>query len=707
MTTERSAQGGEMASPAPDLMVFYDNYKAPLAAGSYRFVLQQTVNVAVATLDDKIERVEKKQREKHIDSPGRTIDKFGEEHHYYRDQRFEVQAPRYTVDSSETQACYPPSGGVADYQNILPHLVLRSRNLPWERSIWSDGKHEPWLALLVLSEQDILDGKAAVKTGTVADLAPQQKTSAAWLRTEGGASILLPQFNRDNDDQQTPLRWLDLDLDVFLKIKPRREELPLLAHIRHVDTTNKVPLDMVADGEFAVLVANRFPQVGGNTVHLISIEGWKDLFDSPAAQSYPASRLRLITLASWSFVCNSDGYHTFGGLMIRLREQAAAFGVSAPKTSDGTVNDALKLGYVPLEYQPLESTPTMAWYRGPLSPQPRQRLQLPSFERADSALIFDERTGIMDVSYAAAWELGRILALASPAFVKGLRLFVEQSHNAVEFARQVESFLELHRSSFPDAGKGNGSRPVDERVAIADELIQWIASLVLLYPLPFHYLVPHALLLPSESMRFFHLDDNWVEALVEGALSIAVRDLTSGQTASARSDLQSAMSQIVYQYRLRLQGKHPEFKPTERYMDVPKSGFLLRSTIVTGWPGVEVTATTSAEHSDVIPEILRLDQIADGVLFCLARGSLKQVTFREPREGITFGVDSEGAIKARKSGKTFEIKKQFQRSEAGAGVTEVGSLRRKLAEAEGAEIGPAALALQMIRMPEEQVIEWA
>ena len=144
-----------MASPAPELMVFYDNYEAPLAAGSYRFVLQQTVNVG------------------------------GEEpHHYYRDQRFEVEAPRYTIDGSETQACYPPSGGVADYQNILPHLVLRTRYLPWERAIWPDGKHEPWLALLVLSEQDIVDGKASVTTGTVADLAPQQKTSAAWLRTE-------------------------------------------------------------------------------------------------------------------------------------------------------------------------------------------------------------------------------------------------------------------------------------------------------------------------------------------------------------------------------------------------------------------------------------------------------------------------------------------------------------------------------------------
>ena len=48
----------------------------------------------------------------------------------------------------------------------------------------------------------------------------------------------------------------------------------MLAHIRSVDTTNKIPLEMVADGEFAVLVANRFPPPGANTIHLVSLEGW-------------------------------------------------------------------------------------------------------------------------------------------------------------------------------------------------------------------------------------------------------------------------------------------------------------------------------------------------------------------------------------------------------------------------------------------------
>ena len=68
-------------------MDFYDNYQSPLPAGSYRLVLQQTV----------------------IEG--------GKEHHYYRDQPFVVQAPRYTVEGSEIQAYFPPPGGVADYQN--------------------------------------------------------------------------------------------------------------------------------------------------------------------------------------------------------------------------------------------------------------------------------------------------------------------------------------------------------------------------------------------------------------------------------------------------------------------------------------------------------------------------------------------------------------------------------------------------------------
>src|SRR6185295_15866214 len=648
----------------------------PLKAGSYRFVVQQTVSLQ----GDK-------------------------DRHYYRDQPFEVMAPRYVIEGSEIQAYFPPAGGVADYQNVLPHVVLRTRSLPWERTVWPKSPSEPWLALLVLSEQDISDGRAVVKTGTVGDLAPDAPAAPLWSRTEAGAAMLLPNFKRD-EESKTAVRLLDLDLQVFRKLCPRRDELPLLAHVRCVDTTNKIPLEMVADGEFAVLVANRFPPAGANTVHLISLEGWAHLIGAPSEQQYSASRVRLITLASWSFLCDSKGHDTFGGLMLRLQKNAAVIGVAPTALGgDAYVNGALKKGYVPVDYQPLNSTPALAWYRGPLTPlavkAPRGRK---SFRRADAALIFDERTAIMDVSYASAWELGRMLALGSPTFSNGLRLFVESSENAAEFAAQIATFLELHRSAFDI--KADAPKP--EEVAIADELVEWIARLVMLYPVPFQYLVPHPSLLPPESLRFFHPYDHWVNALVDGALSIAARTLAT-QSPSSQSDLQSALSKIVYQHRLRLQGKNPDWNPSERYMDVPKSGFVLRSSILTGWPGVEVTAITNAADSEILPRILRLDQIADGVLFCLARGSLKQVTFREPREGITFGVGTGGVVKTRNLNATVKVKEELMRAGACDGVADIAALVGQLAKLDKlpeGSVGSAEFGLQMIRMPEEQVIEW-
>lgn len=661
-----------------DSMTFYDNYEAPLAAGSYRFVLQQTVSV-----------------------------EGDEARHYYRDQSFEILAPRYSIDNDEIQAYFPPSGGVADYKSILPHLVLRTRNLPWERKVWTGTGGEPWLALLVLSEQDIQNGQVEFKTGTVRDLVPHRPDDlhikdddlVHWFHLNEGNAVLLPRFTRA-EDINTPVRLLDLDLKLFLKLCPSRKELPLLAHIRHVDTADKVPLEMVANGEFSVLVANRFPPLGANTVYLISLEGWNELLDAPD-QPQPASRVRLITLGSWNFVNDPSGHDTFDGLMQRLKDNSAVFGITLPASSGDTyVDNALKSGYVPLDYKPLESTPTVAWYRGPLAPLVRKRLDRPPFERADAALIFDDKKGIMDVSYAAAWELGRLTALASPAFVKGLRLFVERSQSTAEFAQQIKAFIDLHRSAFEELNV-QAPQPGSEQVAIANELVEWIARLVLLYPVPFHYLVPHQSLLPSESLRFFHLDDNWVNALVDGALSIAVRSLTDKQRDTSRADLESALSSIVYQYRLRLQGKNPTGNPSQPYMKSPKSGFLMRSRIVTDWPGVEVSATTSTTTSDAFPDILRFDQIAEGVLFCLARGSLQKVTFREPREGLTFGVGSDGKLEVIKLGKTLDVKKDLLRPGEPSGVVEIAKLQQQLASA-----GSAEFATQMIRKPEQQEIVW-
>ena len=56
---------------------------------------------------------------------------------------------------------------------------------------------------------------------------------------------------------------------------------------------------------------------------------------------------------------------------------------------------------------------------------------------------------------------------------------------------------------------------------VSKELVSWMARLRMLEGVPFRYLVPYDEILPNEAIRFFHIDRNWLDALVDGAMSVA------------------------------------------------------------------------------------------------------------------------------------------------------------------------------------------
>ena len=64
---------------------------------------------------------------------------------------------------------------------------------------------------------------------------------------------------------------------------------------------------------------------------------------------------------------------------------------------------------------------TVSWYRGPLVPYPipQPRIKFP-IASPDQATRFDPTTGMFDSSYAAAWTLGRQLALQNKTFSTAL-----------------------------------------------------------------------------------------------------------------------------------------------------------------------------------------------------------------------------------------------------------------------------------------------
>lgn len=750
----------------------YDNFIPGVKDGTYRLVLQQSVEYA-------------------------DPDQGKQAHHYVQERRFVVQGPRFHLPTADVHTLFPPQTAAGNYERLLPTIVLRKRALPWERTMGGSDSRVPWLALLILDQVEI--AQAQWDTVTPADLI----VAGHQLPRPGGGITLLPELQDQGDagNRSMKVRVLDLPLSTFRSICPSLRDLRFLAHVRCVDPSDKVPLQMHADGDFAVVVANRFPQPGANLACLVSLEGWSSLLadDPTGGRQVPcgADRVRLVLLTSWAFA-SAVGASAFGdlieGLDCDLLQAVAAIGAVA----DPAVSGALEQGYVPVSYHPRRSAPTFAWYRGPFVPHQAPPLpeEVGLFHRSDAAMIFDPDTGLMDISYASAWQLGRLLALENPTVSRGLRAFVNGEHHAFDVAAQVAQFLETHRTAVKrywqreradlvsrllDAGlsevkteelldamqggpaaltrqqsaellarlkaEGLGKRAAnllqaalpqagaqERRMKAADELLHWLGRLVLLYPVPFAYLVAHGKLLPAESLRFFYVDNNWVEALVDGALSVAFDCSRDHRVLhpTTRKDLHRGLSKLVYQYRRHLLGLvdlgDPAEGATDTYMDEVKSGFLLRSSLASGWPGLEVQCYGLDGQR---LQVVRMDHLAPDLLLCMVEGAISKIQITEPAEGLRLGLDHEGAILLRRwktapvgspidqNQRMTRVLDCHRRAGSAPGVLDVSALAQAVAkavvaaESNGEEedvavgsFGPAAFAAQMLLAPQCHQIVW-
>lgn len=162
---------------------------------------------------------------------------------------------------------------------------------------------------------------------------------------------------------------------------------------------------------------------------------------------------------------------------------------------------------------------------------------------------------------------------------------------------------------------------------------RWLASLCLLHGLPFNTLVPDARLLPAESVRFFVIDQNWLDALVDGALSVAAAAAPEAAlTALHRPRLQAearagATGTAVAGWPAGPAGAEPP----------AWTGLLLRSALVAGVPDLAVTGYPSEEPAEPLP-VLRADRVAPSVLIVIFDGFLRRAEISVPAKGLHFGV---------------------------------------------------------------------
>ena len=342
-----------------------------------------------------------------------------------------------------------------------------------------------------------------------------------------------------------------------------------------------------------------------------------------------------------------------------------------PKLDNIEAEKYLSRGYVPLPHFLRKGGKTFSWYHSPLIPgnSSTDDSTLP-VRAADELVRYNPSNGMFDISYAAAWELGRLQALESSNFSISLYNWKRSHRQSIKrIEKAIDSHLPFHK-------------PLN--VELPNEILSWFENLSLLKGIPFNYLVPDEQMLPIESIRFFCVDSRWIECLLDGAFSIG-----RVTTSDYNQDL-----------------NHENTPAANPHKQV--SGLLLRSDVVAGWPSLQVdgydtiidddNAISNNLNREKIPEnlrqkfeepdillsenakklsisiiekdkkwkihdqennklynihkeddkvvyiqlpLLRQDRLSANVLICLFDGEIKTVDIHQKPETLHFGLDSD------------------------------------------------------------------
>jgi hypothetical protein len=366
--------------------------------------------------------------------------------------RFAVRGERFKIDPGDLHSVFPPEEAEGEFVNCLPHIVFSRRTLPWERSPLNNPMHDPtspediptWLALLLFDEDDIqpsFDLKA--KAATVQEFFKGASLGSGMSYFDG-----LPVDCLDYGETVTDsCMAIDIPLALFRAIAPSVEDLKMLAHSRTVSIHNQ-ELDLSGGGnglspedDFSVVFGNRLPRAGLRcTVHLVSLEGLEEYLPGGSQSTAPipdGKFIRLVSLKSWSFTAvDREGSSLFVELLKNLnadsRVNTLRLDTMSSSAEDpdaaGTVQTALDMGYVALDHGLRGGGNTVSWYRGPLLPYAKEGTVLTGpITSPDAATRYDPSTGILDISYAAAWQLGRLVALQDKTFSTALYLWKREN----------------------------------------------------------------------------------------------------------------------------------------------------------------------------------------------------------------------------------------------------------------------------------------
>ena len=154
-------------------------------------------------------------------------------------------------------------------------------------------------------------------------------------------------------------------------------------------------------------------------------------------------------------------------------------------------------------------------------------------------------------------------------------------------------------------------------------VLKFVMDLYHLSNVPPHYLFTDPSVAPLESLRFFVIDQAWIDACVDGALSLG--NHSSRDRDSVRQFIKDELNVFLTRVDPDLGYKPP----------VPRLGFVLRSEVVQKFPDLQIgVVNTKSRDPTEAPKLVRTTQLAEGMLM----GFLSEAAVGGPDEVLTFTV---------------------------------------------------------------------
>jgi hypothetical protein len=502
-----------------------------------------------------------------------------------------------------------------------------------------------------------------------------------------------------------------------------------MAHVRHINTVGFPDAGVEEEGLFSIVVSSRtgaYDIVKPHTqvCHLVSIENIDSTLGNwlSTPTSGGSDRVGLVSLFSWTYTALPPNPINFVDTMRNLTSNQQMLRVDDnwlaqldAAANDGSVKSQaakvmaarLKMGYTIARWRTQSGEESVAFNRGPLVPQPvtwPPAGDIPDCSQTSQDYqILDPQTGIMDLSYASAWQAGKLLAISDTSFSAALMRFRSKIHNySADKTRMAangmstklfllssirDSVASIQEKSVGQTGDPQRFRPPSTRVVapglhhpdvkptfianvkdsvnantnagqeIYDEfnldgpnnsdwalIHSWLSEKLSLGGIPPRYLIPEPSFLPAESLRFFHIDDFWLDCLLDGALSVA-------NHLDKSDDIVRREIKEMFNIYLRKVVPDAGYKP-----QIPSYGFIIRSKLIKAMPDLRITVDWI--NKDNRAPVSRWTRWDSETLMCLLDRQpqeLTSITLAQPSHQQRFSLGSH----LDSTGMTFDLRRLY------------------------------------------------